>query len=479
MLKNLLLYALTYGLLLISSKTAIAQPTWQRLYGGGGRETCSQLVHLKGGGYLLIGSRAAQNEKYEELYLVRTDEQGNQLWTRNHSIPDSDQIFPTAASENGAGQVLVSATITLGSTTSGTQTSTGLLLLLQPDGSVAWSKRTPASGRLTPGYVGGALDDAGNFWVGINEASGAALLRLDATGREMQRVAVPNGPVYKLFRLPSGLYAHTSGRLISVSDQGVLGSETTLPVNVYVNQTNSYVTDVVPLAGDDVLIVSDGQLDKIKLSSSTVYWTRARSQGNLLLNPSWGARLPNGNLLVYGIESVSSHTFRPTIAHLDAEGNQLYTPPAGPGGGPVPVRHIIGSSISAAAAGLFVNAATGQVVAGGFLRDMDANAAEVFLNAYSFAGLGIVTSTARVKAEPLKAWPNPLSDKDILTVPALPSPLHQVTLYTLQGHLLRRWSELKGNRDIRLSLQGIPAGMYVLIGQQANGKQSALRILKN
>ncbi|RYU77879.1 T9SS type A sorting domain-containing protein [Hymenobacter persicinus] len=480
----ILLRRAVLALVLLLGYPAAAQPTWQRLFGTTGHETSSRILPLHDGGYLLLGSHAATDETYNELYLVRTDARGSLLWTRRHRLPACTDVRPGAACENAAGQVLLT-TVTTQPDDHHLTYSTGVLLLLQPDGSIAWSRRTDPVRGLGQGYAGVALAADGSFWVGYNDTAGSALLRLSAGGQELQRLpfvipraATPaylpfvNGSIANLFRLPSGLYVYAGARLVQLSEQGVRGPETELPPLVARNNESNYaVTDVVALPCDEVLVVSEGQLDKVQLGSSAVRWTRTRSQGTLMVSPAHAAGLPDGHLLVFGTTYFNSHVVRLVLTQLDSDGRQLYGPPSPGSSAPQPLQQLLGEALSAAPAGLVVHPATGQVVVGGVLRDFH-TPEEIFLSAGSFASLAPPTLA------PLTAWPNPVTGLEPLTVPALFAQLGQLELHNLQGQLVRRWPTPTDQGDARLPMQDVPQGLYILTGRQANGAPSRVRITK-
>ncbi|TGE10437.1 T9SS type A sorting domain-containing protein [Hymenobacter fodinae] len=491
MLKTLLLPFSVFLVLLLGTWNATAQPTWQRLYGTAEHESCSRLLKLKDGGYLLIGNHQAKNGYNTELYLIRTDERGNQLWTKRHPISDCTQLSSVAACENAAGQVLLSM-LTGQDVINRPFTSTGLLLMLKTDGAIAWQQRTePETGEALP-YSGIALDKTGNFWIATNRPTGSALLRLTATGEQLQQVpfaipsgtlpapappSIPAGPtfIYNLFQLPTGLFAYAGSRagtkLIALSDQGTQGRETALPSWAYQTQGNTYVSNVVSLGGDDVLVVSNGQLDKLQLNSSTIYWSRAYSKSTLLLQPSQAASLPDGRILVLGATG-GSHVYSLLLTVLDATGAQLYAESAGLPGAQQPVQYELGKSLSAVGAGLFVDPQTKQVVVCGSLRG-DNPAEEIFLSA------GPLESLRTATLQPLTAWPNPVTSTETLTIPADFAQNGQFELYSMQGSLVHRWPDATDEGEAHLSMQGIPAGMYLLTGKQANGARSTMRVIKN
>ncbi|WP_167855261.1 T9SS type A sorting domain-containing protein [Hymenobacter wooponensis] len=355
--------------------------------------------------------------------------------------------------------------------------------MLKTDGAIAWQQRTePEIGQALP-YSGIALDKTGNFWVAANRPTGSWLLRIAATGEQLQQIPFaisagtmpapfpPTAPVepafiYNLFQLPTGLFAqvrsNTGAKLIQVSDQGAQERETTLPKGIV------SVLNVVPVGGDDVLVVSGGRLDKLQLNSTTVYWKKTYPS-NLPVRLTHAAAMPDGRIVAFGANG-GTHVVTLLLTVLDAAGQQLYG--EGPSGSTQPVQYELGQSLSAVAAGLFVNPQTKQVVLCGSLRE-DSSKEEIFLSA------GPLESLRTATLVPLTAWPNPVTGAETLTIPVDFAQSGQFELYSMQGSLVHRWPDAIDEGEAHLSMQGIPAGMYLLTGRQANGARSTMRVVKN
>ncbi|WP_426492820.1 T9SS type A sorting domain-containing protein [Hymenobacter sp. 102] len=464
------------GLLL--SLTTRAQSTWQRLYGGERHETCNRIVPVPGGGYVLAGSSETSRTHTTNLYLIRTDEQGRQLWTREYAFADAEQLSVVAADMNAAGQLLLAAQTRKNVENVFTE-STGILVLINPNGRVAWQQRTQPTRSWVPAFSGIQPDSAGNFWVATNDASGAALRLLSPTSEELRTLPLPQpGSVQGLFSVPSGLMAYVvrqnvEATLVPVSAAGNWGPATTLPILAYGNSVNMYVQNVVPLSADEVLVVSSGQLDKVQLGTGAVRWSRAYSKSNLLLNPTHVAPLANGHFVVMGTRG-GSHVFSLEVCELAADGSYFTREVTSPYSPPYlePVVYQLGKGLSLSAGGVLVHPVTGQIVVGGSLRnDAKSDAKEeVFLSAGNLLGLQVAT------LPPLTAWPNPAVAGQTLTVPVAFAQNGQLELYSMQGNVVRRWPE-PVDGEATLSLHNVPAGLYILSGVQANGARSFLRVV--
>jgi len=76
------------AILLPTSLTA--QITFQRTYGGTGRDTACSVQQTADGGYIIAGTTESYGAGRQDVYLVRTDAYGDTLWTRTFGGDASD-----------------------------------------------------------------------------------------------------------------------------------------------------------------------------------------------------------------------------------------------------------------------------------------------------------------------------------------------------------------------------------------------------
>jgi hypothetical protein len=68
-----------------------ASPTvWSRTYGGTEEDMASSLEQTSDGGYIITGSAESFGAGKEDVWLVKTDGEGNMLWNRSYGGPNSD-----------------------------------------------------------------------------------------------------------------------------------------------------------------------------------------------------------------------------------------------------------------------------------------------------------------------------------------------------------------------------------------------------
>ncbi len=66
---------------------------WEQCYGGGQSEFCHDLRQTADGGFMLVGSTSSFGTGGLDVYLVRTDGDGDTLWTRNYGGSADDEAY--------------------------------------------------------------------------------------------------------------------------------------------------------------------------------------------------------------------------------------------------------------------------------------------------------------------------------------------------------------------------------------------------
>ena len=78
---------------------------WTKTYGGAGNELGSDIIFLENGGYILVGSTTSYGNGDSDIFLIKTDELGNQEWFRNYGI-GSDDIGQAIIQSRDSGYVI-------------------------------------------------------------------------------------------------------------------------------------------------------------------------------------------------------------------------------------------------------------------------------------------------------------------------------------------------------------------------------------
>ncbi len=74
---------------------------WTRSFGGTGDDRCWALHRTSDGGYLLVGETTSMGAGAEDCFVVRTNDSGDELWSRAIGGQAGDRCFSVAATEDG------------------------------------------------------------------------------------------------------------------------------------------------------------------------------------------------------------------------------------------------------------------------------------------------------------------------------------------------------------------------------------------
>ena len=154
---------------------------WFKIFGGSGDESGNDGQQTSDGGYIIVGSKAPPYSIAYDVYLIKTDILGNQLWSRTFGINSYDI-------GNGVQQTNDDGYIIVGATGSGVSSPVDVYLIKTSDsGNQQWYKtfgvssnydwglsvqQTSDSGYILGGYISPLADifaiktdNAGNqFW---------------------------------------------------------------------------------------------------------------------------------------------------------------------------------------------------------------------------------------------------------------------------------------------------------------------------
>jgi len=101
--------------LLVAIFSVYAQPPdtlWTRTYGGSGNEVAFALRHCSDGGYIMAGSTWSQPDS-ADFYVVRTNEIGDTIWTRTYG-GSGDEFARDIQQTSDGGYVIVGSTNSFG-----------------------------------------------------------------------------------------------------------------------------------------------------------------------------------------------------------------------------------------------------------------------------------------------------------------------------------------------------------------------------
>jgi len=199
---------------------------WSRTYGGQYTDWCSSLVQTADGGFALAGYTESFGAGEEDFWLVRTDENGDSLWSRAYGGEGDDECHSLIQTANG-GYALAGSTSSFGS-----GNSDFWLVRLGPENSV------PNDGNMTPllfgldGVYPNPFNQSTVVSYQLSVVSEVSLSLYDLSGREIsnQQLGIRNPGTHRVVIdskggqpgmaiLPSGLYILrlTDGRQSALS----------------------------------------------------------------------------------------------------------------------------------------------------------------------------------------------------------------------------------------------------------------------
>jgi len=108
-------------------------PLWTKTYGGSDWERAHDMIQLPDSGFVLVGETYSYGNGNMDVYIVRTDKNGDTLWTKTYGGTEDD--YANAVLLDGDSLVVVG-----GTTSFGAGMTDGLILKYHIDGTFGWSK---------------------------------------------------------------------------------------------------------------------------------------------------------------------------------------------------------------------------------------------------------------------------------------------------------------------------------------------------
>ncbi|MEL6254530.1 MAG: serine hydrolase domain-containing protein [Bacteroidota bacterium] len=94
------------GDILLSKSGPDGNQDWFEIYGGTSYEQASSFIRTNDGGYLIVGSTSSYGKGNYEVFLVKTDSEGNELWERYFGDEYNEYGLTAKQLENGAYEIL-------------------------------------------------------------------------------------------------------------------------------------------------------------------------------------------------------------------------------------------------------------------------------------------------------------------------------------------------------------------------------------
>lgn len=170
---------------------ASGNQVWQRTFGGSSFEWGNSVQQTLDGGYIITGVKVSYGLGYYDVYLVKTDASGNLIWQRKFGGPSEDQGYSVQQTRDG-GYIIAGYTYSYGTGSD--------IYLIKTDslGNQIWL-RTFDEGGQDIGYGVQQTSDGGYIIVGYaNSQNGdVSLIKTDASGNQVwQRTFGGSGTDY-------------------------------------------------------------------------------------------------------------------------------------------------------------------------------------------------------------------------------------------------------------------------------------------
>jgi hypothetical protein len=314
---------------------------WTRVYGGNGNEAGVAVQQTTDSGYVIVSSTTSFGVGIQDFYLLRTDANGDTIWTHTYGTAAKDQAVSVRQTSDG-GYIMAGINDPAG-------TDSGNVYVIKTDaaGTVTW-----------PRTFGGSYYDAGTC---VRQTTDGGYIVAGATGTSF--IDLANAYLLKLNSSGNQVWSHNYGGLGAdfasaveqTSDGGYILAGFTAPFlsligDVYLIKTNSAGTQTWSrtFGGDSldialsVCLTSDGGYILAGVTKSfgaggnDAYVIKTNSSGDSLWTRTYGGsgddyassiqRTADGNCIIAG--GTSSFGVSGSAAYLikiNSSGDTLWT----------------------------------------------------------------------------------------------------------------------------------------------------------
>ncbi|MGA9138647.1 MAG: hypothetical protein WBZ29_00375 [Methanocella sp.] len=180
-------------------------PQWERTYGGSGYDQGRALLQASDGGFIVAGYTNSRGNGSGDVYLFKTDAQGELQWEKTYGGPYDDLAITITKTRDG-GYVVGGRYGTAG------DSGEAYLLKVDASGNVQWDKRTGEPDSII--YQARQTEDRGYVavgYTGYQSGNGSILLyKVDGQGNILwhKTITAPNRTLkgYDIFLAPDGGY---------------------------------------------------------------------------------------------------------------------------------------------------------------------------------------------------------------------------------------------------------------------------------
>jgi predicted secreted protein len=291
-----LLLILSSGMLLYAQPPGIL---WSRTYGRDSSEACRDVVVLPDGSVILLGNTRSFGAGAVDCWLVKVDRNGDSLWSRTYGGPANDWGAGVSVTPDG-GFILAGSSSSFGS-----GGNDFWLVRTDGDGDSLWSRAYGGVETETFGGLG-VLADSGYFVAGYTQSFGAGtedfwLLRVAANGDSLwsRTYGGPsNERCWAAIRGRNGnFYLVGDARSFGLGDKDVWlvaanANGDSLWSHVYGGARDEECRGIVQTADGGFLLA--GSQDQDGAGNFDAWLIRTDSAGNVLWDTTFGGPLSEG-----------------------------------------------------------------------------------------------------------------------------------------------------------------------------------------
>ncbi|NNL21186.1 MAG: T9SS type A sorting domain-containing protein [Ignavibacteriaceae bacterium] len=126
---------------------------WTRTYGSPGNESAYSVFETSDGGYVIAGKKTEAGQSYSDAYIIKTNSSGDTLWTRTYGNGNTDEINSIIQTEGDDYYIMLGNTRSFGPGNS----------------SIYFLEVSPAADSVWEDYFGGNANDYGQEIIETND----------------------------------------------------------------------------------------------------------------------------------------------------------------------------------------------------------------------------------------------------------------------------------------------------------------------
>jgi hypothetical protein len=246
------------------------QVVWQKTYGGQRDDNASSIVKTTGG-YMIAGSTMSYGDGSADIYVIKVDDSGNEIWHRNYGGAGGDTGSQIISTKDG-NFVIVGTTSSYGASGAFDM----YLIKIDGSGNKIWDK-----------LYGGSDWDEGNSVAELSD--GSLVIAGFAVGfgpgaRDMFLVKTNASGVEQWHKAFGGVYQDNASKIVATSDRIVVAGTKTISLKTNVSSGNV-----------DILVI-ETDLNGNQLWQSQFGGFQNEDVGDMISNS-------NGNFVVVGSTS--------------------------------------------------------------------------------------------------------------------------------------------------------------------------------